>query len=101
MQLGQQGVKIAELPFRKRSAFKAEEELRVIYESASESHPFLDLPFELEHIHRISLSPWLHPNLADATKDVIRSIAGCAKLPVYRSTLISNERWIGIGKNAT
>ena len=101
VQLGYQGLKIADLPFRKRSAFKAEEELRVIFESATEVHPVLDVPIELAHIHRISLSPWLHPNLADATKDVIRAIEGCANLPVYRSTLISNERWLGFGKNAT
>jgi hypothetical protein len=101
VQLGHQGLKIADLPFRKRSAFKAEEEVRVIYESATEAHPFLDVPIELEHIHRISLSPWLHPSLADTTKEVIRSIDGCARLPVYRSTLISNDRWIGYGKNAS
>ncbi len=101
VQLGHQGLKIADLPFRKRSAFKAEEELRVIYESATEAYPVLDVPIELAHIHRISLSPWLHPNLADATKEVIRSIDGCETLAVYRSTLISNERWRGFGKNAT
>ena len=100
VQLGHQGLRIADLPFRKRSVFKAEEEWRVIYESATEAHPTLDVPIDLKHIHRISLSPWLHPNLADATKEVIRSIDGCAKLPVYRSTLISNERWLGFGKNA-
>lgn len=101
VQLGHQGLKIADLPFRKRSAFKAEEEVRVIYESENEAHAFLDVPIELEHIHRISLSPWLHPSLADSTKAVIHSIDGCAKLPVYRSTLIANDRWIGYGKNAS
>jgi len=101
VQLGHQGLKIGDLPFRKRSAFKAEEEVRVIYESETEAHPFLDVPIELEHIHRISLSPWLHPNQADATKAVIHAIDGCAKLPVYRSTLISNDRWQGFGKNAS
>jgi hypothetical protein len=101
VQLGDQGLKIADLPFRKRSAFKAEEELRAIYESDNDEHPVLDMPIELAHVHRISPSPWLRPNLADATKNAIRALDGCEKLAVYRSTLLSNERWLGFGKNAT
>ncbi|WP_394781923.1 hypothetical protein [Undibacterium sp.] len=54
----------------------------------------------LSCIDRISLSPWLHRNLADAAKEAIKSMDGCASLKVYRSTLIGNEEWKTIGGSA-
>lgn len=91
---------IDELPFLKRYGFKPEHEFRVIYESVNQEIPALDVPFQLDCIRSISLSPWMNSNLSKSTISAIRAIDGCAKLRVSRSTLISNEQWMSFGKNA-
>jgi hypothetical protein len=84
---------INNLPFTKRYPFKDEKEFRIIYESASEDLSFYDLDIELKDIDRIFLSPWLHPALANNVKLLLKSISGCDKLKITRSTLIGNENW--------
>ncbi len=92
--------KTEELPFIKRFAFIDESEYRVVFESADEVLPSKPIPVSLASIRSISLSPWLHESLAQATKDAIHSIDGCSRLKVFRSTLVSNEEWKAIGGNA-
>ena len=89
-----------ELPFMKRVAFKPEGEFRVVYESATEELPSINIPIDLSCIRSISLSPWLHKTLAPAATAAIRSIDGCEKMKVSRSTLIANEEWKSIGGRA-
>jgi hypothetical protein len=84
---------ISNLPFTKRYPFKDEKEFRIIYESTSEEVSFYDLDIELEDIDRIFLSPWLHPSLVNNVKQLLKSIPGCDKLKITRSTLIGNENW--------
>lgn len=91
---------IADLPFIKRAAFIHEDEYRAVFESERQALHSLDVAIPLSCIDRISLSPWLHKNLADATKQAIKAIDGCASLKVYRSTLIGNEEWKTIGGSA-
>lgn len=43
----------------------------------------------------------LHASLSKATVAAIRGIAGCGRLRVSRSTLISNEQWTALGQAAT
>jgi hypothetical protein len=93
-------LKREELPFLKRFPFEPESEIRMLWESATEERHSLPVPIELAAIKRITLSPWLHPTLVDGIKSLIKSISGCAKMNVYRSTLISNSDWLKYGKEA-
>ena len=92
-ELGKISPEINNLPFTKRYQFKDEKEFRIIYESSLEDLPFYDLDIELEDIDRIFLSPWLHSSLVNNLKQLLKSIPGCAKLKITRSTLIGNENW--------
>ncbi|MGH8444212.1 MAG: DUF2971 domain-containing protein [Solimonas sp.] len=93
-------VPVARLPFLKRYAFQPEDEVRIVWESATQEQHALPVPIDLAAISRITLSPWLHPSLADEVKALLKSIPGCARLPVYRSTLISNAEWMKRGAEA-
>jgi len=95
------GLKVEELPFVKRIGFKPEKEFRVVFESSDEELSSLEVPIEITCIRSISLSPWMHPSLSKSTAAAIRAIDGCSKLKVSRSTLISNDQWKSLGKNAT
>ena len=91
---------LEEYPFVKRAAFIDEKEVRVLFESATESHSSLDVPIPLEGISRITLSPWLPKGLVAVTKELIHSIDGCSHVEVVRSTIISNEEWKNFARNA-
>lgn len=89
------------LPFLKRYAYKPENEMRLLWESKTEERNTLPVPFELSSISRITLSPWLHPSLANEVKSLLKSIDACSKLKIYRSTLVSNAEWKKRGSAAT
>ena len=91
---------LEEFPFVKRAAFLDEKEVRVLYESDKQSFPSLDVPIPLDCIARITLSPWLPKTLVAVTKELIHSIEGCSHVEVVRSTIISNEEWKSIARNA-
>ena len=93
-------LKVAELPFLKRSAYQHENEFRVIYESKKRSLKSLDVAFPLSCVSRITLSPWLPLALSDHVKGILREIPSCAKLSIARSTLISNQEWKNLGERA-
>ncbi|WP_424104165.1 DUF2971 domain-containing protein [Paraburkholderia sp.] len=93
-------VLVDQLPFIKRSGFQDEREFRVIYENKSETFQTIDIPVPLTTIERIHLSPWLPKALADDTKFALNSIAGCADLQIFRSTLVGNQRWKRVVSNA-
>lgn len=93
-------VAVRDLPFLKRYAFGNEQEFRMIYQSKSETMASLDVPISLSCIERVSLSPWIHESLSDHVKDLLRSIEGCGRVPLARSTLISNEEWKELGQTA-
>ena len=89
-----------ELPFIKRQAFEHENEFRVIYESRKTRLSKLDLNLSLKAIASITLSPWMHPDLAAHVKETIASIEGCSGLRLSRSTLIGNDEWKRLGENS-
>jgi hypothetical protein len=91
---------LEEFPFVKRAAFSDEKEVRVLYESATESRSSLDVPIPLKCIGRVTLSPWLPKGLVAATKELIHSIDGCSHVEVVRSTIINSEEWKNIARNA-
>ena len=92
---------VDELPFVKRNGFKPETEFRALFVSKKEEKFSLQVPIEVAAIRSISLSPWMHGSLANSTIAAIRAIDGCKKLRVSRSTLISNEKWKALGRNAS
>jgi hypothetical protein len=93
-------LKIEALPFLKRAAFEAEDEVRMLWESDAEEKKSLPVPFKLEAIKRITLSPWVHPILGSEVIGLLRSIEGCGKLKFVKSTLIGNAEWMERGEAA-
>lgn len=92
---------IGDLPFLKQLAFEHEREFRMVYESKARKVRKLDVSIPLSCIDRITLSPWIHPDFSAHIKKVIRSIDGCKRLEIVRSTLIGNEQWKSLGEDAT
>jgi len=90
-------IKKEKLPFIKRSQFKPENEIRLLWESKDKDVSTFSIPFEINSILRITLSPWLHPALSDGIKKIIKSIKYCEKLKIYRSTIINNADWVKYG----
>lgn len=82
-----------ELPFVKRFPYRDEKEFRLVYVDMQEKIGFKDFPIGLDCIERINLSPWIPRSLADSVKSTIRSIPGCARISVNRSTLVENDQW--------
>ena len=93
-------VALNELPFLKRYAFQHENEFRVIFESSTQDLPKLDIAISLAAIHRITLSPWIHPELSPHIKKMLRAIRGCGGIDIVRSTLIGNTEWKNLGDHA-
>jgi hypothetical protein len=89
------------LPFLKRYPYQHESEVRLLWESSTEEESSFALPIDLQAITRVTLSPWLHPSLADSVKALVKNIDGCSSLPVHRTTLISNDQWLKHGQSAT
>ncbi len=88
-----EGFKTDQLPFVKRVPYRDEKEFRIIFVNMAESNKLERLEISLNAIRRITLSPWMPKPLADAVKSTLKSIKGCQKLKVHRSTLVDNERW--------
>lgn len=85
-------VSLEDIPFLKRFPYRDEKEFRAIF-TAEDSQAVKAVPFDLDAIDRIVLSPWLPAPLVATIKTVIRSIDGCQDLKVYQTTLLSNDSW--------
>ena len=88
------------LPFVKRYPFKPEKEVRMLWESEVEQRSTLPVPFSSAAIARITLSPWLHPSLADPLKALLKTLPECRSYKIYRSTLVGNPEWKKLGREA-
>ena len=84
---------ISAWPFLKRMPFKDEGEYRIIFESKTESTTSKSVPIDLSCVRKVTLSPWLHGDLAPSVIQTIKKIDGCADLAVNRSHLVSNAQW--------
>jgi len=91
---------ISELPFLKRQPYENEDEYRLIYESKDIEQKTVDIPIPLNAIRRITLSPWMNKTVSKSMRQLIRTIPGCEKLSVPRSTLIGNDDWMAYGDAA-
>lgn len=72
-------ISVDDLPFLKRSQFKPEQEARLLWESATDDRTSLSLPIKVAAISRITLSPWLHPSLADGVKKLLKTVSGSTR----------------------
>lgn len=86
-------LELKEIPFLKRMPFEPESEFRVVYVNLKEATEFKDFPIQISWIKRITLSPWVSDSLKSSIVKTLRSIDGCGKIPISRSTLISNNEW--------
>jgi hypothetical protein len=82
-----------ELPFLKRHAFQDESEFRLFHASSQAGPPVHRIAMPRSAVDRIILSPWLPDSVAKHVKETLKSIPGCSKVKVYRSTLVENENW--------
>jgi hypothetical protein len=91
---------VNELPFVKRIAFRDEMEFRIIYESKTEKLRKRDFSVPPSVIEKVTLSPWIDPDLADFAKTLLRAIPKWKNLQISRSSLIDNEKWKNLADRA-
>jgi hypothetical protein len=84
---------VDDLPFIKRYPYQDEREFRIVYWSKQLAVQSKGYPIGLETIKRITLSPWMNKKLSDTVVKTLRSIPGCKRIEISRSTLVENERW--------
>ena len=84
---------IEELPFLKRLPYQDEKEFRIVYADPEVAVEFRNFPLDLAWIRRITLSPWMSQALSRSVVKTLRSIPGCEKLRISRSTLVGNNEW--------
>ena len=82
-----------ELPFLKRHAFQNEREFRLFYAAEEKGPPIYRIPMPRSAVDRIILSPWLPDTVTNHVKKTLKTIRGCSKVRIYRSTLVENEYW--------
>ncbi len=80
-------------PFLKRKAFKDEGEFRIIYENRAAHERAKLVDIDLGAINKVTLSPWLPDAVAESVQALIKTIKGCERLSVNRSSLIDNSGW--------
>jgi hypothetical protein len=85
------GVNVDNRPYLKRLPYEDEREYRIVYDDHRHSEQHKSYDISLSCIDRITLSPWLPQALSDSVKETLRSIAGCSRIRIYRSTMLENE----------
>jgi hypothetical protein len=91
---------IEELPFLKRYPFEDEREFRMIYGSKKRKSK-LDIPIPMSCIDKITLSPWVDPDVFGEIKEMLKSIDGCGELDVVQTSIINSKTWKDFGEQAT
>lgn len=87
-------ITLKELPFCKRLPYGGEKEFRVVYfDNYKKEMKKKSFKIEVNFIKRITVSPFIIPELFDSVKHLVRSIDGCENVQVYRSTLVGNRDW--------
>jgi hypothetical protein len=86
--------KVRHWPFIKRLPYRGENEFRIIYEDRGiEPHSLYPLPFSIESIERVYLSPWIKSAAFKSVKKTIQNMPNCQNIKVSKTTLLDNERW--------
>ena len=84
---------VDELPFIKRRQYEDEAEFRILYEDRKKELQTKAFVIDLKCIDRITLSPWLPPNVAKTVKNVIWQMPGCSTMNIIRTGVIENRMW--------
>jgi hypothetical protein len=92
---------IDKLPFIKRYPFSDEHEFRVIYENSDKEIPIEYIPITPSDIQHIIINPWVNKSVSESVRSVIRSIKGFSQTQVFQSTVLENEKWKKIGRQAS
>lgn len=87
------GIETGNLPFVKRYPFRDEKEFRLIFVDMDREMESQNLDIGIDVIKRVTLSPWMHKSLSESVKASLKSINGCNRVKIYRSTLVDNEGW--------
>lgn len=90
-----------ELPFLKRYAFQNEGEFRLFYATKTKGQAIHRIAVPRNCIDRVILSPWLSDAVANRVKETLKSIPGCSRMKIYRSTLVENEDWKKLANGGT
>jgi len=85
--------KIEDWPFLKRKPFKDEGEFRITYERHDVCEKTKQVPIKTDFILSVTLCPWLPESVANSVKKMIKSLPGCNRLRVSRSTLLETANW--------
>jgi len=86
-------INVYELPFLKRKGFIDEQEFRLLFHSRKPQMAAHYVTIERPWIRRIILNPWLSDPLFASMKSALRSIPGCSKVSILRTSLINNTEW--------
>lgn len=85
---------LSELPFLKRHPYRDEKEFRLFMApKAAPPAGVVRIPMPLKTVDRVTLSPWLPASVAKQTTALLKSMPGCGRLKIYRSTLVDNQTW--------
>jgi hypothetical protein len=82
-----------DLAFVKRSAFRHEEEFRLVYTSKTVVRSARGFEFPIAMIDSIVLNPWMPRSTFHAVRAVLRGLEGYSELLVHRATIIDNDQW--------
>jgi hypothetical protein len=91
------GCRQKELPFIKRIGYRDEREWRILATSDNR-RKFFEVPFDLDWIHRIILSPWMTSDDAEIVRKQVRSLVP-ASVEINRSFLTNSKRWQKLGRS--
>ena len=80
-------------PFLKRYPFRDEKEFRLLCSAPETSVMARSFTIPLEAVRRVTTSPWLPQALHESVKSLLRTIPGCDKLDIRKTTLVDNEQW--------
>ncbi len=91
---------VDDLPFIKRYPYEPESEYRIVYEDAGRKAEFKNFALHPGTIEAVILSPWMPTALVNSVRGLLKKIDGASKVPMYASTLISNQAWQKVADRA-
>jgi len=58
------------------------------------------IPIKLDWVRRITMNPWVEEPFLGSVRSSIQAIDGCRAMKVSPTTMLENERWKRIARNA-
>ena len=88
-----ESIRLSDLPFVKRHAFRHEGEVRLIIESQVADERVRRLPFDPSMIEEVIVSPWLPAGIFESVRESIENAAGDAKFHIRPTTMLESPRF--------